>query len=93
MQTFVAMLAWGTSPGYPGPIVAWILCSILVIALILGIVNQKKLEEMDKEAKRKKDPPKPRGKPWKCEKCGETSEPQFDSCWKCGAERKNEKTP
>jgi hypothetical protein len=25
------------------------------------------------------------GADWKCQKCGETSEPQFTSCWKCGA--------
>ena len=22
--------------------------------------------------------------PWQCPKCGETHEPQFASCWKCG---------
>ena len=27
------------------------------------------------------------GVPWKCVKCGEISEPQFTSCWKCGAAR------
>jgi hypothetical protein len=27
------------------------------------------------------------GKHWQCQKCGETSEPQFTSCWKCGAAR------
>jgi hypothetical protein len=27
------------------------------------------------------------GADWKCEKCGETSEPQFTSCWKCGSIR------
>ncbi|HEU0011492.1 MAG TPA: DUF2007 domain-containing protein [Verrucomicrobiae bacterium] len=25
------------------------------------------------------------GSNWVCPACGETSEPQFDSCWKCGA--------
>ena len=25
------------------------------------------------------------GPDWKCQACGETSEPQFTSCWKCGA--------
>jgi hypothetical protein len=25
------------------------------------------------------------GADWKCQKCGETSQPQFTSCWKCGA--------
>ena len=24
---------------------------------------------------------------WSCKSCGETHEPQFDSCWKCGSER------
>jgi hypothetical protein len=27
------------------------------------------------------------GSDWVCPACGETSEPQFSSCWKCGAER------
>jgi len=27
------------------------------------------------------------GEDWKCQKCGEMSEPQFTSCWKCGAVR------
>jgi len=27
------------------------------------------------------------GKDWQCQKCGEMSEPQFSSCWKCGATR------
>ena len=27
------------------------------------------------------------GDDWKCQKCGETSEPQFTSCWSCGASR------
>ncbi|MGH7144134.1 MAG: DUF2007 domain-containing protein [Planctomycetota bacterium] len=25
--------------------------------------------------------------PWRCAKCGETCDPQFTSCWKCGAAR------
>lgn len=25
------------------------------------------------------------GSPWPCPKCGETLEPQFTTCWKCGA--------
>jgi hypothetical protein len=28
----------------------------------------------------------PRGSPWVCEACGEQLEPQFTSCWRCGAE-------
>ena len=27
------------------------------------------------------------GQDWQCRKCGEISEPQFTSCWKCGAIR------
>jgi len=27
------------------------------------------------------------GKDWQCQKCGEISELQFTSCWKCGALR------
>ncbi len=27
------------------------------------------------------------GMPWQCRSCGETSEPQFTQCWKCGALR------
>lgn len=29
----------------------------------------------------------PRGAPWFCNACGESSEAQFGSCWKCGAAR------
>ena len=27
----------------------------------------------------------PGGAPWICEQCGEALEPQFTSCWRCGA--------
>jgi ribosomal protein L40E len=27
------------------------------------------------------------GSVWVCEGCGERSEPQFTSCWRCGTER------
>jgi hypothetical protein len=27
----------------------------------------------------------PIGTPWICEHCGETLEPQFTNCWRCGA--------
>jgi Putative prokaryotic signal transducing protein len=27
----------------------------------------------------------PSGASWTCEQCGEVSEPQFTSCWRCGA--------
>jgi hypothetical protein len=28
----------------------------------------------------------PAGTPWICPECGEELEPQFTSCWRCGAE-------
>lgn len=28
----------------------------------------------------------PAGEPWRCADCGELCEPQFRSCWNCGAE-------
>ncbi|MDP8983853.1 MAG: DUF2007 domain-containing protein [Pseudomonadota bacterium] len=28
----------------------------------------------------------PAGAPWSCPGCGETLEPQFTQCWRCGAE-------
>jgi hypothetical protein len=31
--------------------------------------------------------PKVEGNNWVCSACGETSEPQFTSCWKCGASK------
>lgn len=27
------------------------------------------------------------GPPWRCDACGEDSEPQFGACWRCGAAR------
>jgi hypothetical protein len=30
---------------------------------------------------------------WKCLKCGEEVEDQFDECWNCGAERPGTQTP
>jgi hypothetical protein len=30
------------------------------------------------------------GASWRCAECGEESEPQFGSCWKCGAARPGE---
>lgn len=30
-----------------------------------------------------------RGQPWHCPRCDEQLEPQFDTCWRCGANRQN----
>lgn len=27
--------------------------------------------------------------PWHCRRCGETAEPQFTQCWRCGANRED----
>ncbi|HWY32812.1 MAG TPA: hypothetical protein VNX46_18755 [Candidatus Acidoferrum sp.] len=78
---------------YPGPIVVWIGIIVLVVACIMGIVNRKELDQIKKNEESKNEPPKPKGKPWKCLKCGEISEPQFATCWKCGAARKDEAPP
>jgi hypothetical protein len=31
----------------------------------------------------------PAGEPWVCAACGERHEPQFETCWRCGAERES----
>jgi putative signal transducing protein len=31
--------------------------------------------------------PQPQGTAWTCPKCGEQSESQFTSCWKCGTKK------
>ena len=28
--------------------------------------------------------------PWRCRRCGETAEPQFTQCWRCGAYREDQ---
>jgi hypothetical protein len=88
MLNFAVIVAgrYGPQP-YPGPIVVWMFIIIAIVACISGIVNRKKLDEISKSSKSKDEPPKVIGKPWKCPKCGEMSEPQFDSCWKCGTAR------
>jgi hypothetical protein len=92
MPILAIMLAWGRygPQPYSGPIVIWMIAGIMIFALISGIVNRKKLDQINKDATKKKEPPKIVGKSWKCPKCGEMSEPQFDTCWKCGEARKDE---
>jgi hypothetical protein len=34
-----------------------------------------------------REPAAPSGDRWKCPRCGEEIEPQFDTCWSCGAPR------
>lgn len=75
---------------YPGPIVGWMIVGIGVFAMVCGIVNRKKLDEINRGEDEKGAPPKPVGRPWKCSKCGEMSEPEFNSCWKCGTLKKDD---
>jgi hypothetical protein len=80
---------FGPQP-YPGQFVIGFIIIVAVVACISGIVNRRKLDQINKDARSKDEPLKVVGGPWKCPKCGETSEPQFDSCWKCGTVRKND---
>ena len=91
MTIFAIMFAgrYGPQP-YPGPIIAWLFAAIGIFAIVSLIVNRKKLDEIDKSSKSKDEAPKPVGKPWKCPRCGEELESQFDTCWKCGTVRKHE---
>jgi len=75
---------------YPGPFVGVIVVVVCIVAVISLIVNSKELGQINEDEKKKKEPPKAEGRPWKCSKCGEMSEPQFDSCWKCGVVRKDD---
>jgi hypothetical protein len=91
MQSLAIFIAgrYGPQP-YPGPIVVWLFLIIAIVSFVSLIVNRKKLDEISKDEKSKNEPPKVIGSPWKCSKCGEISEPQFDSCWKCGAAKKGD---
>jgi hypothetical protein len=73
-----------------GPVMRWICVAIVIGVVISLIVNRKKLDEINRDATSKDEPPKVIGSPWKCSKFGEMSEPQFDACWKCGTARKGE---
>jgi hypothetical protein len=89
MQIFAIIIAgrYGPQP-YPGPYVIGFFIIIAIVCFISSIVNRKELDQIKKDAKAIKELPKVDGKPWKCPKCGEILEPQFDSCWKCGAKLK-----
>jgi hypothetical protein len=52
----------------------------------LWIEDDQRLEEA-LEIKRAWQTAPIEGSDWLCPTCGETSEPQFASCWKCGASR------
>lgn len=90
VQIFAIILAdrYGNTmpPILRGPM-ALVLLAVVAIAIIAFIVNRKKLDEIDESSRSKDDAPKVVGNPWKCPKCGEQLEPQFTTCWKCGAIR------
>jgi phage terminase large subunit GpA-like protein len=52
----------------------------------LWITDDSQLEEAAR-IKRIWQAPCDAGHPWRCPKCGETSDPQFTACWKCGTPR------
>jgi hypothetical protein len=74
---------------HPGPVMAGVLLGIFAIIGIFTLVNRRKWDREMQEDKASQDPPKPVGGPWKCPKCGQISEPQFESCWKCGTVRED----
>jgi len=51
----------------------------------LWIEQEQRLEEAMQMKSDWQASAKAAGSNWVCPACGETSEPQFDSCWKCGA--------
>jgi hypothetical protein len=53
----------------------------------LWIENDGSLEEARQVKRDWLAPAAQTGEPWVCPACGEKSEPQFTSCWKCGAAR------
>jgi len=53
--------------------------------LELWIEDDQRLAEAEQMKKDWQATVKVSGSSWVCPACGETSEPQFDSCWKCGA--------
>ena len=52
-------------------------------SFIRGLEDESTFEEKD-------EPDEPVGKSWKCSKCGEELEPQFESCWSCGTAREDD---
>lgn len=51
----------------------------------LWIENDASLDEALRLKAEWKAGPTTSGGPWVCAQCGQTSDPQFTSCWKCGA--------
>jgi len=90
MLFLATMLAGRYGPALDvGPVMRLVFVAVVIVVVISLAVNRKKLDKIDNEAKGKNEAPKIVGGPWKCPKCGEMLEPQFNTCWKCGTAQKN----
>ena len=91
MEILAIMFAgrFGPQP-YPGQFIVGFIIVVAIVVCVAGIVNRKKLDQMNKGGRSKDETPKVAGEPWKCTKCGEPLEPQFDSCWKCKSVRNHD---
>jgi hypothetical protein len=88
MNVFAVLLAdryGNVMPPILRPVMAAIGLAIVIGALILWTVNRKKLDQIEKGDDASVMAPPPGGTPWTCPRCGEVLQPQFVSCWKCGA--------
>jgi hypothetical protein len=94
MVLLAFMLVTTGTGGAAGPagILGWVLLGAGMVAGIIWIVNRKKLDQIKTDAKVKHKPHGVAGSRWTCSKCSETNEPQFDSCWKCGTLKKDDRT-
>ena len=57
------------------------------IAAAEAIVKEYEARERKSADAPDRDENSPPAKTWKCPKCGEEVEEQFDECWNCGAEK------
>ena len=53
----------------------------------LWVVRDEDAARADVILRENRSAAQPAGPPWKCAACGESGEPQFSQCWRCGAER------
>ena len=51
----------------------------------LWVVDDENLERAEELIQEALKPHPGTSKPWRCPRCGEPVESQFDACWKCGA--------
>ena len=90
MNVFALLLAdkyGNVMPPILRPLMVVIGLVVVVGALILWAVNRKKLESIEKGDDAIDIAPPASGSSWTCPRCGEVLQPQFVSCWKCGARK------